>query len=42
MSESRWRLERRGRRDSIGERSRSYALTKQSRFRVREIFRRVR
>ena len=37
MSDSRWRLERRGRRDSIGEASRSYALTKQSRFRVREI-----
>ena len=38
MSESRWRLERRGRRDSIGAGRTSYALTKQSRFRVREIF----
>ena len=35
---SRWRLERRGRRDSIGAGRTSYALTKQSRFRVREIF----
>ena len=38
MSDSRWRLERRGRRDSIGAAARSYAVTKRSPFSRREIF----
>ena len=39
---SRWRLERRGRRDCIGAAARSYAVTKRSTFSCREISCRVR